>query len=96
MFLHCLSPTQMIEYLENTNNNTISENFAQFNDIGIFIESSENITLYDNEVINNTNHGLYLAQSNYSRIENTLAVNSTKYGIFLNESCLLLSQDCTS
>ncbi len=70
-------------YFDNVNNSRIINNNCSNNDNGIYIEYSNNITLFENIVNDNSVDGIFIYESNYLNItENT--VNNNDEGIYIN------------
>ena len=70
-------------YLDNVNNSRIINNDCSNNDNGIYIEYSNDITVFENQVNENEGDGIYIYESNYLNIT-TNTVNNNDEGIYIN------------
>ena len=70
----------------NSENNTMSGNYVNYNQFGIFFSESNNNTFSGNSANYNTYNGIYLSLSNYTTISGNKASNNNDHGIALLSS----------
>ncbi len=71
--------------LEKSNNNTITSNVLFNNNVGIRNQNSSHILIEANIVYNNTWHGIFCKNINYTRVFKNIIYNSNTSGIFLRD-----------
>lgn len=71
-------------YVNNSNNNTISNNNITTNKNGIIIENSNNNLINYNTITNNTENGLYLLNGNNHSLSDNNISNNNLNGILVN------------
>ena len=70
----------------NSENNTMSGNYVNYNQFGIFFSESNNNTFSGNNATYNKGSGIYLSLSNYTTISGNKASNNNQHGIVLSSS----------
>ncbi len=70
----------------NSENNTMSGNYVNYNKFGIFFSESNNNTFSGNSANYNSYYGIYLSLSNYTTISGNKASNNNEHGIVLLSS----------
>jgi len=70
--------------LINVSNGTITQNSMTENYIGIYLTSGENISIIDNDIIDNPGQGIILFHSSENFVLNNNQTGSHYYGLFIN------------
>lgn len=73
--------------ISSSSNVEVRNNGLTGNICGIYVQSSDNIAIYDNNASDNQDQGIDLEYSNYNTIQNNTCSGNGKDGIHLNDSC---------
>jgi parallel beta-helix repeat protein len=70
-------------YLDYSHRNTVSYNTCNYNRIGIYLYLSNNNTVSHNTCLSNTEHDIYLDDSDFNTVENNITTISKEFVYFV-------------